>query len=143
MYDPDFILHPQLAADTIAVADLTLSRLLLANDSNYPWAILVPRRNNIKEAYKLCFDDQQQLLRESNVLCLALETMFKPDKLNIAALGNMVPQLHIHHIARFTTDAAWPSPVWGATQAKPYSAQSKLDVKTKLIDNINLELSPL
>lgn len=138
-----FTLHPKLAADTIAIADLKLSRLLLANDSNYPWTILVPRRNDIKEAFKLSAGDQQQLLQESNELCGLLENLFTPDKLNIAALGNMVPQLHIHHIARFTSDVAWPAPVWGATKSIPYSEQQSHELKEKLISNLGLELTPL
>lgn len=143
MNDPHFSLHPQLEADTFAIADLKLCRLLLANDSNYPWIILVPRRINIKEAHKLKSVDQQQLLKESNASCAVLEKLFTPDKLNIAALGNMVPQLHIHHIARFTTDTVWPAPVWGATKAVPYSEPAASELKNKLIKNINLELSPL
>lgn len=135
-----FTLHPQLATDTIAIADLKLSRLLLANDSNYPWTILVPRRHDIREAHHLIPEDQQQLLVESNSLCKALETLFNPDKLNVAALGNMVPQLHVHHIARFTTDIAWPAPVWGAAKAKPYTEQDQRRLKERLIDKINLDM---
>ena len=122
----EFELHPRLKADTLFVADLTLCRLLLINDSQYPWTVLVPRRLDIKEAHHLSAEDQQQLLRESNQLCSAMENLFSPDKLNIAAIGNVVPQLHIHHIARFTSDASWPAPVWGALPAVPYSELVKL-----------------
>lgn len=136
---PDFNLHPQLAADTIPIADLELCRLLLANDSNYPWTILVPRRNNIKDAYKLKSGDQQLLLQESNALCSVLEELFTPEKLNVAALGNMVPQLHIHHVARFKTDKAWPAPIWGAADAAPYTAAMAQEMKNQLTQAISVD----
>jgi diadenosine tetraphosphate (Ap4A) HIT family hydrolase len=120
-----FKLHPRLAADTAFVTDLDLSKLLLLNDSQYPWTLLVPRRPDIKEAHHLSDADQQQLLRESNMLCKVMEELFNPHKLNVAAIGNVVPQLHIHHIARFETDPAWPAPVWGALPAVPYSSDEK------------------
>ena len=120
-----FELHPQLAADTAFVTDLPLCKLLLLNDSRYPWTLLVPRRPNIKEAHHLPEADQHQLLRESNMLCNIMEQLFNPHKLNVAAIGNVVPQLHIHHIARFKTDPVWPAPVWGALPAVPYSNETK------------------
>jgi diadenosine tetraphosphate (Ap4A) HIT family hydrolase len=89
-------------------------------DANYPWFILVPDREEIREIHHLTDDDQQQLLRESMILSRALEQAFNPDKLNIAALGNMVPQLHVHHVVRYQTDPAWPAPVWGHQPAKAY-----------------------
>jgi len=115
-----FELHPQLAADSIAIGDLPLCRLLLINDAQYPWLVLVPRRTNIQESYQLNEADQQQLLFESNTLSKLLMSHFDGDKLNVAALGNMVPQLHIHHIVRFKIDPAWPNPVWGAIPNSPY-----------------------
>lgn len=138
-----FELHAQLAADCIAVADLELCRLLLANDSNYPWTILVPRRTGATETYKLTPADQQLLLKESNALCCAMEALFKPDKLNVAALGNMVPQLHIHHVARLKSDAAWPAPIWGATKAVPYSSKQIQALKQQLTQTISLDLAPI
>src|SRR5690348_1989792 len=108
-----FELHPQLQKDCIQLGRLTLCRLLLMNDANYPWFILVPERPDIREIYELSETDQQQMLRESSALARSLSGIFSPDKLNIAALGNVVPQLHVHHIARFRKDAAWPAPVWG------------------------------
>ena len=114
-------IHPQLANDCLLLGQFTLSHLLLMRDANYPWCILVPDREGIAEIYQLSEADQQQLLRESSQLSLAMERAFSPDKLNIAALGNVVPQLHIHHIARYKTDAAWPAPVWGRVAVKPYS----------------------
>ena len=113
-------IHPQLMQDCLLLGKFTLCHLLLMRDDNYPWCILVPDREDISEIYQLCEDDQQQLLRESSLLSIAMEAAFSPDKLNIAALGNVVPQLHLHHIARYRTDAAWPAPVWGRVPAKPY-----------------------
>ena len=110
-------LHPQLEKDCTLLGEFTLCSLLLVNDANYPWFILLPNRENITEIHQLSASDQQQLLSESMFFCRCLEDLYQPDKLNIAALGNVVPQLHIHHIARFTTDACWPAPVWGAVAA--------------------------
>ena len=113
-------IHPQLAKDCLLLGKFTLCHLLLMRDDNYPWCILVPDREDITEIHQLSEADQQQLLRESSQLSLAMESAFSPDKLNIAALGNVVPQLHLHHIARYRTDAAWPAPVWGRVAVKPY-----------------------
>lgn len=117
----NFVLHQQLAADCFEVGDLPLCRVLLANDQRYPWFILVPRREGITEIHQLAAEDRDQLWRESDWFSHQLEQLFAPDKLNIAALGNMVPQLHVHHIARFKTDDAWPAPVWGKHAAKVYT----------------------
>ena len=119
-----FELHPQLAADTVPVGDLPLCRLLLMNDSQYPWTILVPRRDALREIHEMSEADQQKFWRESAQLGRALMTLFKGDKLNVAALGNMVPQLHVHHIVRFASDPAWPAPVWGRLPARPYTAEA-------------------
>ena len=121
MTDAIWFLHPRLEADTVPVGDFALSRLLLSNDANYPWLILVPRRPAIREIHELSEDDQVQLLRESGHLARAMTTAFTPVKLNIAALGNVVPQLHVHHIARYRGDPAWPAPVWGKHPAEAYS----------------------
>lgn len=117
-----FALHPQLAKDTHVVGEFELSLLLLMNDSQYPWCILVPRREGLREIYELDAAAQVQFINESSVLTASMQKIFSADKMNIAALGNVVPQLHIHHIARFTNDPAWPAPVWGKVSAKPYSA---------------------
>jgi diadenosine tetraphosphate (Ap4A) HIT family hydrolase len=106
-----FQLHPRLKANCAVVGDLPLCRLLLMDDANYPWCILVPRRNDIREIYELSEADQQQLLRESSTLARVMMELFTAEKMNIAALGNVVPQLHVHHIARYARDAAWPKPV--------------------------------
>jgi diadenosine tetraphosphate (Ap4A) HIT family hydrolase len=115
-----FELHTRLAADCIRVGRLPLSLLLLLNDARYPWFILVPQRSGIGEIFQLPESDQCQLWRESANLAHNLMQSFHADKINIGALGNLVPQLHVHHIARFTSDPAWPGPVWGHSAPVPY-----------------------
>jgi len=115
-----FELHPQLAKDCIVLGDFPLTRVLLNKDANYPWFILVPKRENIREIFELSDADQQQLLWESSYFSKQIYDLFNADKLNVAALGNMVPQLHVHHIVRYKTDVAWPGPVWGAVAAVEY-----------------------
>lgn len=106
-------LHPQLAKDTINIGDLPLCRVLVINDANYPWLLLVPRRPEVAEIIDLDEVEQAQLTTEIARVGRALKAITACDKLNIAALGNVVPQLHVHVIARRTSDAAWPRPVWG------------------------------
>ncbi len=127
-------LHPQLEKDCVRLGEFTLCSLLLLNDSNYPWFILLPNREDMTEMHQLSEVDQRQLLAESMFFSQCLEQVFQPDKLNIAALGNIVPQLHIHHIARFTTDACWPAPVWGAVSATPYNEEQLENIKKQLIN---------
>ncbi|MBE0575858.1 MAG: HIT domain-containing protein [Desulfuromonadales bacterium] len=131
-----FELHPRLAEDTLAVGDFPLCRLLLMNDASYPWFILVPRRAEIREIFELARHDQQQLLDESSQLSQVLNKVFHADKLNIAALGNMVPQLHIHHIVRYQTDQAWPNPVWGLFPAQPYTERVRQETCAGLLDHL-------
>ena len=114
-----FELHPRLAADCFVLGDFPLCRLLLMNDAQYPWFILVPRREGAREIYLLEERDQQQLLRESSQLSRAAMDAFKGEKLNVAALGNVVPQLHLHHIVRYASDPAWPGPVFGRHPPQP------------------------
>lgn len=116
-----FALHPQLAQDTHFVTDLPLCRVLLMNESRYPWLILVPRRANVREIIELSADERTQLWAESDQISRTLMALFQADKLNLGALGNLVPQLHLHHLARFQTDAAWPAPVWGKFPPIAYS----------------------
>ena len=127
-----FELDHRLANDTVLVGNLPLSRVLLMNDQQYPWVILVPRRENIREIFQLSLADQQQLSRESSELSAWMSSHFSAEKMNVAALGNLVPQLHIHHIARFTGDPAWPKPVWGVLPAHNYSVE-KCNVLVKAI----------
>ena len=116
----DFQLHPKLFADTVHVTDLDICTVLLMNDSNYPWVILVPKRHNIREIFELSPDEQDIVNREVSRVSQALNTQFNADKMNIGALGNMVPQLHIHVIVRHKTDPVFPAPVWGNSSAIPY-----------------------
>ena len=111
-------LHPQLDRDTASIGDLPLSRVFIINDANYPWLLLVPRSPNIVELIDLDDVEQAQLMTEISRVARALRAVTNCDKLNIAALGNVVPQLHIHLIARFRADAAWPKPVWGVVPAR-------------------------
>ncbi len=131
-----FELHPRLAQDTLVIGDFPLCRLLLMNDVNYPWFILVPRRAEIREIFELEQRDQRQLLDESSHLSQILNTIFQADKLNIAALGNMVPQLHIHHIVRYQNDQAWPNPVWGLFPAQPYTERALQETCSGLIEHL-------
>lgn len=116
-----FTLHPQLAADCLVLGELPLCLVLLANDSQYPWLILVPKRAVLREIHHLSSAEQQQLMAESCAVASLLENELRAEKINVAALGNMVPQLHVHHVARFSSDAAWPAPIWGKQPAKAYS----------------------
>ena len=133
-----FQLHPQLEADTVLVGRFPLSLLLLSRDANYPWCILVPQRAAMEEIYQLNNVDQQQLLQESSLLAETLAALFAADKINVATIGNMVPQLHMHHVARFKTDAAWPKPVWGAVEAVAYPQ----DMLAHRVERIAAALKP-
>ncbi len=126
-----FQLHPQLAADSVFLTDWPLCQLRLINDQQYPWFILVPRREAARDVIDLTEADQQQLWAESRALSLYLRQDYQPDKLNLAALGNMVPQLHLHHIARFVQDPSWPAPVWGKYPAKAYSALQLTEIQRR------------
>jgi diadenosine tetraphosphate (Ap4A) HIT family hydrolase len=121
-------LHPQFQRDCLLIGRFSLCRLLLMRDANYPWFILVPDREGISEIYQLSEADQVQLLRESSRLAAVLAVRFRADKLNIAALGNVVPQLHIHHVVRYRDDAAWPAPVWGRVPVRPYTPEGSAAV---------------
>jgi diadenosine tetraphosphate (Ap4A) HIT family hydrolase len=127
-----FSLHPRLAADCIDLGTMELSRLLLLNDSRYPWCILVPERADVREVYQLSDTDQMTLTRESARLSRFLAETFSADKMNTGALGNLVPQLHIHHIARYHDDDAWPGPVWGIGEATPYSEPEMVKMVRKI-----------
>lgn len=138
-----FVLDPRLAQDTVPLGDFPLCRLLLSNDSNYPWFILVPRRAGISELFQLNAADQLQLWQETTALSQALSDAFNADKLNVAALGNIVSQLHMHVIVRYQKDAAWPAPVWGKHPAQPYTSQQLSDLRDRLqsvlTDNFHFE----
>lgn len=131
-----FALHPQLAQDTVAIGELKLCRLLLNQDANYPWLVLVPRRPDLTEIIDLDSDAQAQLAIEIAAVSHALKDITQCDKLNVAALGNMVAQLHVHIIARRKSDAAWPRPVWGVAPALRYRDNEL----TTLIDAVRRKL---
>jgi diadenosine tetraphosphate (Ap4A) HIT family hydrolase len=120
--DVAFALDPRLQADTQPIGDLPFARVLLMNDARFPWLVLVPRVAGLRELIELSQGDQQRLLDDINRASHVLHAIEKPDKLNIAMLGNVVPQLHVHVIARFVRDAAWPKPVWGVGERVPYAA---------------------
>ncbi|PHR91203.1 MAG: HIT family protein [Robiginitomaculum sp.] len=122
-----FTLHPQLAKDGLDLGDFEISKLLMIKDVAYPWFVLVPRVANIKDAHELDEQTHMQVLRESRALCAALMTAFVGTKMNVAALGNMVPQLHIHHIVRAPSDPAWPAPVWGVQPLTPLTEHQILE----------------
>ena len=125
-------IHAQLQADCLTIGRFPLCHLLLSKDANYPWFILVPDREQVSEIHQLTDADQQQLVRESSQLARLLEKVFAPDKLNIAALGNIVPQLHLHHIVRYRNDPAWPAPVWGRVAPRSYDAPQLTALREKL-----------
>jgi len=125
-----FHLHPQLAEDTVPVFELALCEVRLMDDANHPWLVLVPRIADVTELIDLDAAQRTLLTAEIDATSRALNSLFKPDKLNIAALGNMVPQLHVHVIARFHNDIAWPRPVWGVANARPYAPE-------QLVERIN------
>jgi len=125
-------IHSQLAADCIVLGQMPLCHLLLMNDSQFPWFILVPARPDIREIYQLENTDRQQLLDESCSLSEFLMEVYTGDKLNVAALGNQVPQLHLHHIVRYATDAAWPAPIWGKSAPQAYSPAAIEEIRTLL-----------
>ena len=116
-----FELHPRLIAETVTVTDWPLCRVLLMNDSTYPWLVLVPRQKDVAEITDLSPEDQLVLMGEIAKASTALRALTSPHRINVAALGNMVAQLHVHVIARFTDDPAWPKAVWGAVPTVPYT----------------------
>ena len=132
-----FALDQRLQQDTLTIGDFPLCRLLLSNDSNYPWFILVPRINGISEVFQLSVIDQQKLWNETTTLAQLLSDGFGADKMNIGALGNVVSQLHVHVIVRKRDDMAWPAPVWGKHPARPYTEEQVAAIRARL-----RELSP-
>jgi len=131
-----FQLHARLAADTTPVADWATSRVLLMNDARYPWLILVPRRVGLTEIHELKHAERMVLIEEINRASIGLKTLANAVKINIGALGNLVPQLHIHVVARKPGDAAWPGPVWGHGEARAYEQE----VKEALLEKLRAKL---
>lgn len=129
----DFQLDERLQNDTIKLASWPLCEVLLMNDTNYPWVILVPRIKDATELYQLDHSQRQQFDAESDYLVQTLMSLFQGDKMNVAALGNVVKQLHIHHVVRFETDQAWPAPIWGKFSVVPYTPDERDNVLKKLL----------
>jgi diadenosine tetraphosphate (Ap4A) HIT family hydrolase len=129
-------LHLQLHADTVPICDLALSRLLAMNDANFPWLILVPRRAGVSEIIDLG-DEQPALMNELSLVSRALKDESRCDKLNVAAIGNVVPQLHIHIVARRRDDAAWPKPVWSAAPRRAYAADAMESFVAAIRDRVS------
>ena len=113
-------LNPQLERDSSTLGNLPLCHIRLMNDANYPWLLLIPRCANATEIMDLSETDQAHLMREITKTIRALKTETSCHKINVAAIGNVVAQLHVHVVARFRTDTAWPKPVWGAAPARAY-----------------------
>ncbi|RJF83657.1 HIT domain-containing protein [Azospirillum cavernae] len=127
-----FSLHERLQADSLPVSDLGLCRVLLMNNRVWPWLILVPRRAGAVEIHRLSAADQTALMAEIAAASRVVERLFAPDKLNVGALGNMVPQLHVHVIGRTRGDPAWPGPVWGSGHAESYTAEEGAALAARL-----------
>ena len=125
-----FKLNERLAGDTVLVRPLTLCQVLCMNNRIWPWLILVPARLDVTEIHHLPTSDRALLMEEVAQVSATLETLFRPDKLNVAAIGNVVPQLHVHIVARRRDDPAWPNPVWGSGIAEPYDP-AELDAQVK------------
>lgn len=136
-----FELHPQLTKDCFVITDLPLSQLLLCNDSAFPWFILVPKVENVQDIYQLDWQQQQQLLNESSMLSEVLMQEFNGDKMNVAALGNVVPQLHLHHIVRYKNDACWPKPIWGQQALTPYTDEALAAIKQRILPKLSAILA--
>lgn len=111
------------------------------NDRQYPWFILVPRRRGVSEIFQLDQQDRLQLITESCLLAETLNEIYQPDKLNIAAIGNLVPQLHIHHVGRYQTDKAWPAPIWGKFPTVPYEESEAQALIARLQKQLSLTSS--
>jgi len=136
-----FQLHRQLANDCFVITDLPLCQLLLCNDSAFPWFILVPKVVGVEDIYQLDWQQQQQLLNESSMLSEVLMQEFNGDKMNVAALGNVVPQLHLHHVVRYKNDPCWPKPIWGQQALTPYSDEALAAIKNRILPKLAAILS--
>lgn len=134
-----FQLDHRLESDSFLICHLDLCQVRLINDAQFTWLLLVPMKNGLSEVIDLDDDSQQQLWRESSLISRILQTEFAPDKLNVAAIGNIVSQLHVHHICRFKTDVAWPAPVWGKQAMVAYETEAR----EKLIKTMKNSLSQL
>lgn len=121
-----FELNEQLKKDTELVCCLSLCQVRLLLDANYPWFLLIPMKDKVHEFTDLTQEEYLILQKESLLLLKAMQTAYKPDKMNVASLGNVVSQLHVHHIARYRNDRSWPAPVWGKFNPLPYDEKDKI-----------------
>lgn len=128
-FEPD----PRLVEDSYPVTELPLCQLRLMNDTRFPWLVLIPRRHDVSEVFELDEADQQQLWREAGRLGRAFKTLMEADKLNVASLGNLVPQLHLHLVLRREGDAAWPGPVWGQGEAEHYDLDALAAMRDRVL----------
>lgn len=127
-----FALDPRLAADTLPVGDLSLCSVLLMDDARFPWLILVPRRPHASELTDLAAQDSATLMDETRIAVGVMLELVKPDKVNVGALGNLVPQLHVHVVGRFLSDPAWPGPVWGSGARTPYPPHARVQMVERI-----------
>ncbi|MGB0495100.1 MAG: HIT domain-containing protein [Kangiellaceae bacterium] len=132
-----FELNPQLMTDSVVIGDFPLTRLLMMNDSQFPWFVLVPKRVNIKEVYQLPKHEQAILWEESSKLSELLMRHFKGDKLNVAAIGNIVSQFHLHHVVRYENDSCWPKPIWGQKPMKAFIQKEIDEIIAKLAPHLS------
>ena len=141
--DKPFELNPRLSADSLLIGEFPLTSLLMMNDSQFPWFVLVPRRNNIKEAYQLNQSDQSVLWQESLNLSRVIMKHFKGDKLNVAVIGNIVSQFHLHHVIRYEKDICWPKPIWGQQPMKSIESKDLKICMSELLPKLeNIGLKP-
>lgn len=136
-----FLLHPQLENDTVDVVRLPLSHVRLMNDRTWPWLVLVPAREQTTELFELDADERRLFVEEIALASTVLRGLFQPHKINVAALGNQVPQLHCHVIARFHHDPAWPRPVWGVQAPVPYEPHERATIVGALQDAFARDLA--
>jgi diadenosine tetraphosphate (Ap4A) HIT family hydrolase len=139
---PSFELHPRLAADCRVVGDLAVSRVLVMNDSRFPWCILVPRLSGLRELHDLPVAARLDLLAEIESVSRALTALHRVEKINVGALGNLVPQLHVHVVGRTADDAAWPGPVWGSGESVAYAARALEELAERLASALGLPPPP-
>ena len=123
-----FQLHPRLEADSLFIADLAICQARLNNDSRFPWVLLMPRKPDLRELHELDIAEQQGVIAEITLASRTIQELFHSDKINVGAIGNMVPQLHIHIIGRKTTDPVWPNPVWGQGVKTPYDEKTAIEI---------------
>ena len=129
-----FELHPDLLRDGICLGSFPLCQVLLIDDAAYPWFVLVPARENIRDTIDLDPVDFELLWNESRLLSVSIMKIFGGEKLNVAALGNITPQLHLHHVVRFSNDAAWPGPIWGVQPLTAYNNKRIEEIRDQIVE---------